>query len=220
MNRTRVVLIASVLVCGVIAWVVAIVRGRVTEETLGLALDSSATAPMVDTDPSSEPQADQDAGHEAMREPPMLDKAKRDAMREAIYRAWGMDPPSERTNPATWPTAPSAKGEGFGKDYIRQRIRDDYIPLARDCYQQGLKKNPTLAGRLVASFRIVGTKGTGGLVDWVDTASEENTLDDADVIECLKQSMYSVTFDPPPNDGVVTVTYPLTFSNVEPDGGD
>ncbi len=210
-------LIVAVVLCGAIAWVVAIVKGHVTEESLGLAFDSSGTTPVVENDPRASESPDYDTGHEPLHEAPVLDKARRDAMREAIYRAWGMQPPDERTNPSTWPAAPSAKGEGFGKDYIRQRIREDYIPLARDCYKQGLKKNPTLAGRLVTSFRIVGTKGTGGLVDWVDTASEENTLDDADVIECLKQSMYSVTFDPPPDDGVVTVTYPLVFANVEPD---
>ena len=150
---------------------------------------------------------------------PPLDKAKRDAMRIAIYRAWGMAPPDERTSPSTWRT-PSAAAHAFDKDYVRDRIRADYLPLAKDCYRQGLAKNPSLGGRLVTSFRIVGTKGTGGLIDWVDMSSEENTLDDRDVLECLKQSLYSVTFDPPPNDGTVTVTYPMTFAAHEPDGGD
>jgi hypothetical protein len=91
------------------------------------------------------------------------------------------------------------------------------MPLAKDCYEQGLKKNPSLEGKLVANFRIVGSKNTGGLIDWVDTSSEETTLDDKDVLECLTQSLYSVTFDPPPDDGVVTVTYPMTFSPGPPD---
>jgi len=191
----------------------------VTPTTLGIEADGSVV--VVGESPATsgqESRADEDAARPA--EAPVLDKVKRDAMRAAIYRAWGLEPPDERTNPATWPAARGASGEGFGKDYVRQRIRDDYIPLARDCYQQGLKRNPRLAGKLVTSFRIVGTKGTGGLIDWVDTASEDNTLDDRDVIECLKQSMYSVTFDPPPDDGIVTVTYPLRFSPDEPDGGD
>jgi hypothetical protein len=89
--------------------------------------------------------------------------------------------------------------------------------LAKDCYEQGLKKNPALAGKLVADFRIVGTKGTGGLIDYVDFDSEDNTLDDHEVRECLKQSLYSVTFDPPPNDGIVTVKYPITFAPDDPE---
>lgn len=52
----------------------------------------------------------------------------------------------------------------------------------------------------------------GRLCGEVDVTSEENTLDAKDVIECLEQSMYGVTFDAPPNDGVVTVTYPLVFA--------
>jgi hypothetical protein len=148
-----------------------------------------------------------------------MDKAKRDEMRERIYRAWGMTPPQGTTQPLTWGT-PHVPGSGaLDRDYVQQRIHDDYMPLAKDCYQQGLKKHPELAGKLVVSLRIVGTKNTGGLVDWVETASEANTLDDADVIECLKQSMYSVTFDPPPDDGYVTVTVPMNFRS-DHDGGD
>ena len=175
-------------------------------------LATSAAPPPIAPASSEPTDASPTAAH------PVLDKAKRDAMREAIYRAWGMAPPDERTHPSTWPTAPTANGEGFGKDYVRQRIRDDYYPLAKDCYERGLKKNPKLAGKLVASFRIVGTKNTGGLVDWVDTSSEDNTLDDREVLECMKQSLYSVTFDPPPHDGVVTVTYPIEFSPDDRDG--
>ncbi len=194
-----------------------LVRPRVPRSAShGAAEDEDPTAsaeppPAAITTASGEPT---DAASPAR---PVLDKAKRDAMREAIYRAWGMAPPDERTHPSTWPTSPSASGEGFGKDYVRERIRDDYYPLAKDCYERGLKKNPKLAGKLVASFRIVGTKNTGGLVDWVDTASEDNTLDDREVLECMKQSLYSVTFDPPPHDGVVTVTYPIEFSPDERD---
>ncbi len=148
-----------------------------------------------------------------------LDKAKRDEMRERIYRAWGMAPPSETTSPSTWPTA-RVPSSGFGKDYVQERIRDDYMPLAKDCYRQGLKKHPDLEGKLVVKLRIVGTKNTGGLVDWVETANEENTLDDGDVIECLKQSMYAVTFDPPPDDGYVTVTVPINLRTDHADAGD
>ena len=148
---------------------------------------------------------------------PVLDKAKRDAMREAIYRAWGMTPPDERTDPSTWPQHPTNGGADFGSEYVRQRIREDYFPLALQCYQRGLTKNPQLAGKIVASFRIVGSKNTGGLIDWVDLVDEETTLDDPDVNECLKQSLYSVTFDAPPNDGVVTVKYPIQFAPDDPD---
>ena len=150
--------------------------------------------------------------------PHSLDKTKRDEMRERIYRAWGMAPPSETTHPSTWPT-PRAPASDFDKDYVQQRIRDDYMPLAKDCYRQGLKKHPDLEGKLVVKLRIVGTKNTGGLVDWVETANEENTLDDADVIECLKQSMYSVSFEPPPDDGYVTVTVPVNL-RTDHDAGD
>ncbi len=158
--------------------------------------------------PGAPPSGD-DAG-------PRLDRQRRDAMRELIYRAWSQTPPPEGTAAAA---APSAKV--LDKDYIRSRIREDYIPLAKDCYEQGLKKNPKLAGKIVADFSIVGNKNVGGIIDEVAFDRDGGTtLGDPDVLECLKQSLYSVTFEPPPDDGKVTVTYPISFSPDAPDAGD
>ncbi len=148
-----------------------------------------------------------------------LDRKRREEMRQAIYRAWGLSAPTADYRGSTRPPPPPVEeGRPFDKDYIRSRIREDYIPLAKDCYDKGLKKNPKLEGKLTASFRIVGNKNVGGIIDWVDT-SKGTTLDDKDVVECLEQSLYSVSFQAPPNDGVVTVTYPLTFSPDPLDGG-
>jgi hypothetical protein len=218
MNRYRLALVIGVIACGIAAWIFAWQSGRVTSATLGIEIDASASSAELTGSAYPELTSLSDASGIGTSEH-TLDKAKRDAMREAIYRAWGVEPPDERTNPASWPAGPSPDGASFGTEYVSQRIHDDYLPLMNDCYSEGLKKNPDLAGKLVIKIRIVGTKGTGGLVDWVDTASEDNTLDDKDMIECLKQSMYSVTFAPPPDDGAVTVTIPVRLASHPRDAG-
>ncbi len=152
---------------------------------------------------------------------PLLDRKRREEMRQAIYRAWGVSAPTSDYRGNVRPPPPPSPEEArpFDKDYIRSRIREDYVPLAKDCYEKGLKKNPKLEGKLTASFRIVGNKNVGGIIDWVD-ASTDTTLGDKDVIDCLEQSLYSVSFQAPPNDGIVTVTYPLTFSPDAPDASE
>jgi hypothetical protein len=214
-RRKALIVVGGVSVVGVALWVYVVMRGDPVRKTALPEADDDAS---VEPGYALAPAAASTANDGSAAATPVLDKQKRDAMREAIYRAWGMAPPDEHTNPATWPTRPGAtSSEGFGdKDYIQHRIREDYFPLAKDCYERGLKKDPKLGGKIVASFRIVGSKGTGGLIDWVEL-DEETTLADADVRECLKQSLYSVTFEPPPHDGVVTVTYPINFAPDEPD---
>ena len=212
MNRRTLAIAIGILACGAALWIYALHEKNVA--AIVETQDEDGASPVAPPLETNEPRVVHDDARDASI---VLDKAKRDALREQIYRAWGMTPPDEKSDPSTWPSGPSDGANGFGREYVRDRIRSDYFPLAKDCYEQGLKKNPALAGKIVANFRIVGSKNTGGLIDWVDMASEETTLDDHDVLECLTQSLYSVTFDAPPDDGVVTVTYPITFAPDAPD---
>lgn len=151
---------------------------------------------------------------------PEVDPKKREEMRRAIMRAWGLgDSPSPAAGAAAaspW-TAVDLDGASLAPSYIRSRIREDYLPLAKDCYEKALKRNPRLSGRLETSFTIVGNKNTGGIIDDVKI---DHGLGDAETDECLKQSLYGVVFEAPPNDGVVTVKYPLVFSPEDDDAGD
>ena len=45
----------------------------------------------------------------------------------------------------------------------------------------------------------------------------DTTLDDAEMQDCVRESMMSVSFDAPPGDGELTVVYPILFSPDEPD---
>ena len=47
-----------------------------------------------------------------------------------------------------------------------------------------------------------------------------STLDDPEVLTCLRESMMSVTFDAPPEGGEVTVKYPIEFSPEDDDAGE
>jgi hypothetical protein len=185
------------------------------------------SVPVADTpSPETTPTAKQ-----AASTGPALDRAKRDQLRTLIWKAIGQPSPPERAptkkgvayvlpERPPWSTPPPGGGgdaaPGIEPKYIRERVRNDFFPLARKCYGDALETNPSLGGKVVLAFNIVGDAKTGGIVEAVDVLNE-STLRDPDVIDCMRQSFLSVTFPPPANGGEVTVTYPIIFSN--DDGG-
>ncbi len=155
---------------------------------------------------------------------PTLDRARADLIREKLRELPPILPGAASATPAKssdglYPRMPDDSNSGTAlKDYIRQRIKDDYVPLARSCYENALAKNSDLGGRVVMKFKIVGDRRVGGVVDSADV-DPSSTIQDETFLTCVKESMMAVSFDAPADDKAVTVAYPLVFSNVE-DGGD
>jgi hypothetical protein len=98
------------------------------------------------------------------------------------------------------------------REYVQQALREQYLPVARSCYEELLSRDPKANGRVVVRLTIVGDRDTGGVVDRVDF-TDDTTFEDADFALCMRESMFSSIFEPPP-DGVpeVTVVYPLELS--------
>jgi len=164
-----------------------------------------------------------------------MDPEKREQLRALIWQAIGRPspppaPPIKRRAQYALPERPpweDAPKPPDGADaapvngridprYIQQRVREDFFPLARKCFEDGLAQDPTLAGTIHFAFNIVGDEKTGGIVEAVDVLNK-STLRDPDVIDCMRQSFLSISFPPPANGGEVTVIYPIVFSN--DDGG-
>jgi outer membrane biosynthesis protein TonB len=72
------------------------------------------------------------------------------------------------------------------------------------CYQQGLARNPSLEGRIPVRF-VIGRDGA------VSNVSAGGDLPDGAVRSCVQNAFYGLSF-PPPENGIVTVTYPIMFS--------
>lgn len=134
------------------------------------------------------------------------DRARRDALRQQIEAAQR----ARTQRKADEPSDPEAVGE-LPKEYIRERVREDLVPLALECYTSALEDDEELAGRLVFQFRIVGEPDVGGIVDDAQIAPESD-IQHAELQECMRESLMSMSFDPPENGGAVDVTYPFEFS--------
>lgn len=74
------------------------------------------------------------------------------------------------------------------------------------CYQDGLRTNPNLQGRVEVAFVI---DRNGEVSASRDTAGSD--LADANVRSCVVRSFHNLSF-PEPAGGIVTVTYPFSFS--------
>jgi hypothetical protein len=85
---------------------------------------------------------------------------------------------------------------------VIQRIVRQNHGRFRECYVEGLRKNPTLEGHVSVRFVI----GREGAVSSVSNGGSD--LPDASVVQCVVRAFYGLSF-PPPEGGIVTVTYPL-----------
>jgi len=88
---------------------------------------------------------------------------------------------------------------------VTKRIVRQNFGRLRFCYESGLQKNPKLAGTVVVKF-VIGRDGTVS-----NATAQSSTLGDATVDSCVVRAFSSFTF-PAPENGIVTVTYPITFA--------
>lgn len=140
------------------------------------------------------------------------DRAERDKLRERIYRSLGQVPP---TNARSLPSSTIAREAGvIDAAYVKERIQEDFLPLAKQCYEAALERDAGIAGKLVMSFNIVGDDEVGGIVEAADS-TEDSTITDPELLYCMRESMLSMSFEPPKHGGSVTVVFPFVLN---PDG--
>ncbi|HFE45681.1 MAG TPA: AgmX/PglI C-terminal domain-containing protein [Nannocystis exedens] len=134
-----------------------------------------------------------------------LERVEREALRQRIQEA-------QRTRlrrPSNDPIEPEALGP-LSPEYIKDRISEDLMPLAVECYELALDESPDLQGGLALHFRIEGEPDVGGLV--VDAKlTDDSEIQHPGLVECMRESMMSVSFDPPEDGGAIEVTYPFAF---------
>ena len=88
-------------------------------------------------------------------------------------------------------------------EIIQRIVRQNYGRF-RNCYEQGLSRNPNLEGRVQVRF-IIGRDGSVSNVH-----SGDSDLPDSGVVGCVISAYYGLSF-PEPEGGIVTVVYPIMF---------
>ena len=88
---------------------------------------------------------------------------------------------------------------------VIQRIVRQNFGRFRMCYEDGLRGNPSLQGRVGVKFAI---DRSGGVAMASDGGSD---LPDQGVVKCVVRGFENLSF-PAPEGGIVTVVYPIVFS--------
>jgi hypothetical protein len=181
------------------------------------------TAVLADRGSSSEAAstAPRDAGSFRPPTGTVHDRAVRDDIRARILAAWLSSLPQVDSGfdagLALQLPMPVLDGGTVDPAYLRERITEDFVPMARACYEQLLGRRPDASGRALTEFVILGDDRLGGVVDEVSVQPGDGGLADEGFATCLRESMYTVAFRPPPGRGSLRVRYPFTF---RPDGSD
>jgi Vault protein inter-alpha-trypsin domain len=93
---------------------------------------------------------------------------------------------------------------GLPVEVIQRIVRQNFGRF-RLCYERGLQANPNLQGRVSIRFVI----GKDGAV--TSSTNGDSDLPDQDVVGCIVNAVKNLSF-PQPENGAVTVTYPINFS--------
>lgn len=189
-------------------------HGTVTVDAERKAIATDAAAPRLRAARKSKKSAKRHAEAAAVASR-KAGRAKRDVVAKQIALALQQKAPSG----ALEARDESGKEESFGtldKEYIRAVVTEDLVPLVRDCYDDALSRDPDVAGKLVLNYAITGDESVGGVVESVEL-TEDSTIADEQMRECVTESTMSIVFDPPEGGGKVIVTYPFVF---EPESGE
>ena len=89
---------------------------------------------------------------------------------------------------------------------VIQRIARQNFGRFRLCYQNGLRSNPSLQGRVAVKYII----DRDGSVKGAPTDGGSD-LPDQNVVQCVIRAFQNLSY-PQPEGGIVSVTYPLIFS--------
>lgn len=86
-----------------------------------------------------------------------------------------------------------------------QRVVRAHFDSFRKCYEDGLRVNPNLEGKVSVRFVI---DREGYVASAIDGGS---TMPDPKVVDCVVRGYTSLVF-PKPDGGIVTVVYPIIFN--------
>jgi hypothetical protein len=111
---------------------------------------------------------------------------------------------SHRTKPPQVRMGATSVSGRLPPEVIQRIVRQNFGRF-RLCYENGLRNNPNLQGRVAVRFVI----GRDGAVSNVGNGGSD--MPDSGVVSCVVRAFYGLSF-PQPEGGIVTVVYPIMFS--------
>lgn len=208
-------LVSLVLVVGLLFW--AGMTGGSThvppsKAGVGFAKDDMGLAPDGAADAAAAPPK-WDGGAIAQT---IHDRSVHEQLRQRILAGWaaGSDPEvAAAAKQGRFLPAPQGPDGGrMDPKYIQEVVRGEFMPMAKQCYEELLSRKKDAKGRFEMSFTIVADEKLGAIVEDVEADHGDSGIGDERMSTCMKESLSTLSFRPPAHGGYVTVVYPITFS--------
>jgi hypothetical protein len=94
-------------------------------------------------------------------------------------------------------------------------MNDEFMPLVNECYDQAHERNPALVGTLALDIDLAGAEDVGTIIESVEPTPRLNELVDAELIECVRQSAFSIQLPMPTKGGRVGRQLTLSFGEAD-----
>jgi hypothetical protein len=206
-------------------------RGSLTDASSARDASPSSVAPGAVLRDASATSAAADGGFSVPVET-VRDARLREQLRLALAQVFSLARDAAAGPEGAQPASPNGN---LDPTYLRERIRDDFIPMAQRCFELLQARRPGFGGRMRMRFRISAHEQLGGIVEDVSIEEASRPADggaDASIADgscsvfgdrsfetCLRESMMTVAFRPPSRGGQLTVAYPLSLEPDAPDAG-
>lgn len=190
----------ALVTAGVVAWRWRAGAARPRQPGPATATSSAATTPRHGETPSPPPPAPPAAGAPA---PPLrrLAPAERSALQLRLATARAARAAGQpRTPPPA--TAPAPLPSQLDPDALLAGVMP-ILPLLQECYASASAQRPLPGGKLSVTMRLLGEPEVGTLVDDATIGGDPALLADAELTECLRETMLSIEL-PPTAEGTET----------------
>ncbi len=183
---------------------------------------TSATrdAPVARRDPAAT------TGPRARSEAQLRDRARGDAMRERIRERLATRPSQgggAAAGGGASDEAASADGTGGltnrmgpGSEALAAAVNRELLPLAQECIDAALEREPGLRGMMAIEIDAIGDEEVGAVVDRVEFPAD-NAVHQAELQECMRESSLSMALPPPPTGGRAAFVISMPVGEAAPD---
>jgi hypothetical protein len=94
-------------------------------------------------------------------------------------------------------------------------LNHEFMPLVGECYDQAHERNPRLRGMLAVNVELAGVKEIGSIIEAVEAAQDINELEDEELIECVRQSAFSIQLPIPVKSGRMSRQLTMPFGDAD-----
>jgi hypothetical protein len=166
------------------------------------------------------------AGTRARSEAQLRARARSDAMRERIRERLATRPSggdgrapgggaSDEPEPADG-TGGLTNRMGPRSEALAAAVNRELLPLAQECIDAAIEREPALRGTLAIEIDAVGDGEVGAVVDRVEFPAD-NGVQQAELLECMRESSLSIALPPPPAGGRVELAITMGVGEPAPD---